>query len=770
MGIFDNARENVQKIAGAVGIPLGTAAAERVAGMDTTTALGPGTPLYPYDGVSRVPRQFDYRSGYNIVGRPRVNENVSFATLKAVINSYDVAQICISHRIDSIRSYEWMLVPAAGITDDMTDAIKLATKILNKLDPSDPDLSFAGWIAKFGRDILSYDAGALYRVRNRGGGVIGLRPIDGTTIAPLLDAWGNKPGYSYEDQAWAPAYVQFVQGITWDWLTVRDLIYSPFYPASDSTYGRAPIESILLNANTDLRFQLYFMQRFTKGNIPEGFAIAPESWTPDQLDQWQAKWDALMKGDTEILNEIKWVPPGTQFEWGPPNEFTSDFSLYLMRKTAAAFHVTPADLGFTDDVNRSTGETQASVQERVGDLPLMNHIRDILTRFLQDDVGVPLEFKWDMGNDDADEKALAEVDQIYVNMGARSVSSVAKERGFEIDDADQVVPRYVMTPQGPVPLSTIFNASTPVDGTGAPAAGTTVPGSIPIAALAPGSEGAIAKRAIEAPTPMTALTKSALSDAQRDELQTFRKSFARGRRKSGEWRAFEFRTFDKVTGHRLNVAEYASIRKADGELIAAGLVLVAADTGRVLMLQRALDDTDPAGGKWEFPGGHIEPVELPLDAALREWSEETGVAAPVLIEPQAHAFWDSPNGIYAGFVIVVPDESCCTPHDREGGLINPDDPDGDAVEAVAWWDPTQLVGNPAVRVELLADVSLVLGAISAALRDAPVPVKCPCCDGSGEHDTGSECIGCDASGLAAGYSGAVPCEGATREADPVPLA
>lgn len=37
---------------------------------------------------------------------------------------------------------------------------------------------------------------------------------------------------------------------------------------------------------------------------------------------------------------------------------------------------------------------------------------------------------------------------------------------------------------------------------------------------------------------------------------------------------------------------------------------------------------------------------------------------------------------------------------------------------------------------------------------------CPCCGGSGEHDTGRECYGCDASGSSDGYSGGVPCEGA----------
>lgn len=41
---------------------------------------------------------------------------------------------------------------------------------------------------------------------------------------------------------------------------------------------------------------------------------------------------------------------------------------------------------------------------------------------------------------------------------------------------------------------------------------------------------------------------------------------------------------------------------------AAGVALHAADTGRVLFLQRALIDGEPAGGLWELPGGTLDPA------------------------------------------------------------------------------------------------------------------------------------------------------------------
>src|SRR5262249_5068332 len=157
-----------------------------------------------------------------------------------------------------------------------------------------------------------YDAAPLYRLRNRGGRAIGLLPFDGTSLAPLLDYWGNppsNPGAPPDEQP--EAYVQFANGLPWNWLTRADAIYEPFRAVNNSPYGKAPIEAIMLNANTDIRFQLRFLQQFTDGNIPAAFASAPESWSPEQIEQWQAIWDSFMYGDQSMKSQIRWMPGGS---------------------------------------------------------------------------------------------------------------------------------------------------------------------------------------------------------------------------------------------------------------------------------------------------------------------------------------------------------------------------------------------------------------------------------------------------------------------------
>ncbi|MDH6449663.1 8-oxo-dGTP pyrophosphatase MutT (NUDIX family)/phage head maturation protease [Streptomyces sp. SAI-119] len=138
-----------------------------------------------------------------------------------------------------------------------------------------------------------------------------------------------------------------------------------------------------------------------------------------------------------------------------------------------------------------------------------------------------------------------------------------------------------------------------------------------------------------------------------------------------------------------NVVELEAGKDED-RIKVAGLVLKAEDTGRVLLIQRALDDEDPAAGTWEFPGGHLEKDEDALAAALREWQEETGAELPE--SASVVGSWTAPNGIYRGFVAIVPGESHIPLHrpPSERRVTNPEDPQGEMPEVTAWWPITAL--------------------------------------------------------------------------------
>ncbi len=142
----------------------------------------------------------------------------------------------------------------------------------------------------------------------------------------------------------------------------------------------------------------------------------------------------------------------------------------------------------------------------------------------------------------------------------------------------------------------------------------------------------------------------------------------------------------------------------------AGLALLAKDTGRVLMLQRAITEDDPAAGMWEFPGGGIEGDESPFEAACREWQEEVGQKLPKGLKQESEWF----SGCYVGCVACVDSEDEIPINSDKRKVRNPDDPDGDWVEVVAWWNPQMIEGNPACREELIDSYISCAAAISLA--------------------------------------------------------
>jgi 8-oxo-dGTP pyrophosphatase MutT (NUDIX family) len=785
-------------------VPAQIRAAEQAQGMTPATPFSPGEPIGPYNGYSRQPRTRDFVAGYNIATRPRLHERVSFDTLTGLIDAYDVAQMCIWHRIDTLRAVKWRLVPADGYSGDVEGAIELGKRVLRKPDRRH---YFKNWLAKWLYDVLAYDAGSLYRLRNRGGRCIGLQPVDGTSLAPLLDDWGNEP------EGDAPAFVQYVQGLPWDWLTRSDLIYEPMRGVNKSIYGKAPIETVILNANTDIRTQLHFLQRFTDGNIPEAFAGAPESWTPDQIENWQNLWDSFMYGDQTRKSQIRWMPGGSSIMWSNEKDFTDAFSLFMMRKTCATFHVVPTDLGFTESSNYSTGESQADVAHKVGELPLMEYVEEILSQFVYDDLQLPLKFEFDRGEDQDDRLVQAQADDIYIKNGTLGTEE-AREMRYGLPKSYHPVPRFVFTERGgPVPLNALIALAGQIDPeTGAPAEGAPLPrtafGGVPAVIAdppvlqaplavdeygpkalppmppqqpaAPGDNtGAPVAKEGEAAPGITADTgiygydldrddeddneqagvakrfmtigeaREAGRQARDEELGAFRR-FCRARRRAGQWRDFTFEYHSPGEARELNRAGAVTVAKAEGKVAVAGLAVLAADTGRVLMLQRALCDDDPAAGTWEFPGGHLEQDESPLAAAWREWAEETGAVPPPGVQSGT---WTAGDGIYQGIVWTVDTESM-VPVRGGAEISNPDDPDGDQVEAIAWWDPAVLAGNPAVRPELLASIGDVLPLLGCRDETSDPSqgdeATCPCgtpvvydemngwqhADGSISHDDG----------------------------------
>lgn len=442
-------------------------------GMSWGPPFPPGRPLDPFWGYKRPPRTRDFSIGENVQVTPRWNR-ISFNTLEALWQQYDVAQICTSHLINDVRSLDFHFEAAQGIRDDVTDDILAARQFFESPDKRQP---FRAWLYEFLLGVVKFDAGALYVRRNNAGEAIALEVVDGPSIIPLADFYG-RPATDEDDEdedlspaglfqgETVPAFVQIIQGMPWDWITFNDMIYQCWNPQPNSMYGRAPLEQVLLSANTDIRFQWHFLQYFTEGTLPAGFMEAPPDLSdPVMIKEWQETWDSFMLGDQAKLRQIRWVPAGANFK--PAKEhadkFDSQFPLYLMRRVCASFGVTPSDLGFTETVNKATSETQVDVQFRVGTMPLVRHVEDIINMFLAEDLKLRVRFRFDTGREIEDRLATAQAEGVYIDHGVISPDEPRARLGYPVD-RNNPTPRYITNPrQGPIPLISVMSVAGKTD-------------------------------------------------------------------------------------------------------------------------------------------------------------------------------------------------------------------------------------------------------------------------------------------------------------------
>lgn len=571
-------------------------------GADWVSPFAPGRPLTPYVGYSGEPRTYDYTVGRNLNIEPR-DGRIPFDVLRGVVESYDIATACIRYLIRDVRSLPLMFTGLDGASGPRIQ--KEITRARDFWRRPDGTLTWPEWVAKWLWDGFAYDCATLFKVRDNKGQVSGLRVIEGQTIMPLLNWLGDliePPGAAFQ---------QVIMGVPWADFTKDDLVYTLFYPRPATPYGYPPIESVLSNATTDMRMQAFFLQFFTSGAVPELILSAPENATLDQIEQMQEMWDSLMQGDATKRFGARFVPAGVKPMDQPLPKFDRDLWEAIMRLTVSQYGLVPVNLGLTMDVNKATAGTQMDQQERNSVTPNIEVIEAVLNSVTQDDLDLEVEVRFDDARRKEDRLKEAQAYQLYIQCGMISPDRAAeKVLGVPVDQGKEA-PRFVVAGNGVIPLTAIMATGGAIDPvTGAP---TAVPS--PEQFVWPGAQGPNPPgKALPAPEPVVALPKPNVPKPPQVPRQGW----------------FEPSSVANVT------PKTPTYRKAPGNATpakkglpaAAGLCLMAEDTKRVLLLKREPGIDDSEGGKWEFPGGHIEPGESSLAAAIREWEEEVGVPLP----------------------------------------------------------------------------------------------------------------------------------------------
>ena len=411
-GLIERARQGVRYI---------------ISGVTPSTWFGPFQPLQPQAPPEVAGRQFDYPVGYNLETRPRADEPISFAQLRALADALDLLRTVIETRKDQVERLDWTIrrrnlpdgEPAARRRDPRVAAIEDFFRMPDRAH------SWSGWLRQLLEDLFVIDAPALYLRRSRAGRLYALEPIDGATVKRLLNADGRTPAPP------DPAYQQILHGLPAADLTTRDLIYRPRNLRVHRIYGYSPVEQIVMTVNIAIRRQLFQLSYYTEGNVPEALIGTPESWGPNQIKEFQQYWDALLEGNLAQRRHAKFVPGGVAKTFIPTKEveLKNGYDEWLARVICFAFSISPQP--FVPAMNRATAETAQEMALSEGLAPIQNWVKQLVDSILaaEFDAG-DLEFRW-LDDDAADPETAARIAQTYIAAGIKSVNEVRAEIGLE---------------------------------------------------------------------------------------------------------------------------------------------------------------------------------------------------------------------------------------------------------------------------------------------------------------------------------------------------
>ena len=173
-----------------------------------------------------------------------------------------------------------------------------------------------------------------------------------------------------------------------------------------------------------LRKRMKDMAFFTESNIPAALLGMPADWSAENIRQYQEFLDEWLGGDIPRRSNLTLVPSsgGVPVHEFAPFSGDPTFDKWLMQITCAALDVTPAEIGFTDDVNRSSGEGQEDVQLRA-QRPLIGFVKGIVDRVLADYLHMPFLEWHSLEGESDDDLNRAQVHQIYLGVGVLEVGT-----------------------------------------------------------------------------------------------------------------------------------------------------------------------------------------------------------------------------------------------------------------------------------------------------------------------------------------------------------
>lgn len=371
--------------------------------------FGPGEPPAPAAPESVAGRQSDFRTGINLTSKPRQDEAVTFAQMRALADSYDLMRLIIETRKDQLAKLKWTVKRKDKVgtpANESAEPDARCDQLFEFFQSPDKEHDWNTWLRMLLEDLLVIDAPAVYPRRTLGGALYALEPIDGSTIKRVLDQGGRTPAPP------DPAYQQILKGLPAVDYTREELIYMPRNPRTHKVYGYSPVEQVITTVNIALRRQAHQMSYYTDGATPDLIFQVPESWQADQIRQFEEWWNSVLAGNDSERRKTRFVPKGVEPFNTKAAALKDEMDEWLARIICYAFSVSPQP--FIKEMNRATAQTGAEQALAEGLAPLQEWVKALMDRIILRHFGwSDIEFVW---HEEESVKPLeqSEIDKNYV--------------------------------------------------------------------------------------------------------------------------------------------------------------------------------------------------------------------------------------------------------------------------------------------------------------------------------------------------------------------
>ena len=386
--------------------------------------------------------------------------------MRGFADAYDILRLVIETRKDQMERQRWCVRPRAANAKRRSAAIdpeiggRIAA-IESFLQKPDGVTRWKTWLRALLEDMFVIDAATLYCRRTRAGQLCALQQLDGSTIKRVIDDWGRTPQPYYDDTGapvYPPAYQQVLKGLPAVNYSARDIIYRPRNVRAHRVYGYSPVQQVLMTVNIGLRRQLWQLDYFSEGSIPDALIGVPQGWTPDQIRQFQDYWDTEFAGDLAKRRRAKFVPGDTaaRVVQTKEPEHKDDFDEWLARIICFAFAVPPQ--WATKVMNRATADNQSAQSEEEGLEPTKEWVKDLIDEIIADEFASPdLELHW-LDEDEGDPETVLES---RVKLGALTLNEMRDALGLDPFDNPAADRPMALTATGYVPIEAAASSSSP---------------------------------------------------------------------------------------------------------------------------------------------------------------------------------------------------------------------------------------------------------------------------------------------------------------------